>query len=769
MAVLHTSTVLRSADAPYGVLAATVSSVGPRAGATSLTVVAERDEPLGTPSALPVLQHRRVVAVSTVAGSVPGGVRAADDESGPSVRADGPDVDAGSLPQSRSAERTDQADQADQPRGPGKAGASLLDELVAAEPPSGQRRNLADSRRLGLGPAYHGSLPEAMRAEQARHREIADPVDPTVRAAVERATAVDLGEPLVHRGPSVTAEARDRGALAFARGGQVYVSTDADRLDTAAGRALVAHELTHAAQQRTTGVADESGPAGLALEAQARRVEQFVRGDADAALPAPALLHRVVAAEPHDSSDDAVAEARTMMRELVAAGLADDDGDGGITIIHPAVRGAGEPAQRSVGAPPTARSATAQGEAAREQNWNPLDTFGHHLASSFSHDMLGMAGSLAGFSDEFAAENAEVLDETDREFARDQTREAFRTLRLEHRTSARLTELNRENLGDDRQELQQLPADELERIRGAVAADVEFRMERLGTEAAAATAQINHDRAAGAPAVTEVPARDYDAAFHLLFDDPDQADPPSAEIVVAALSRSARAAPRSGRPGSPVAAAAAASTATPHPAAPTSATTPPTATATATSTGFTATHGPGPATAGARDHGADHVWHADRDATVGENLRTAAVSAGFDVVGGFAGLGASLFGFSSGTSEELSGSIEQDRVEALGHSGHPDATVTGSPTPSSAATSAVATPPTAESAAGSTAPAPARSLIGGHPEAERRTTASGAEALDLAHIDLAELAGRIYPDISSRLRHELLLDRERAGLLADFR
>ncbi|MEO7370659.1 MAG: hypothetical protein ABIZ69_07350, partial [Ilumatobacteraceae bacterium] len=34
---------------------------------------------------------------------------------------------------------------------------------------------------------------------------------------------------------------------------------------------------------------------------------------------------------------------------------------------------------------------------------------------------------------------------------------------------------------------------------------------------------------------------------------------------------------------------------------------------------------------------------------------------------------------------------------------------------------------------------------------------------------LDELATRLYPTIRSRLRQELLIDRERAGLLADFR
>jgi hypothetical protein len=43
------------------------------------------------------------------------------------------------------------------------------------------------------------------------------------------------------------------------------------------------------------------------------------------------------------------------------------------------------------------------------------------------------------------------------------------------------------------------------------------------------------------------------------------------------------------------------------------------------------------------------------------------------------------------------------------------------------------------------------------------------EEIDLDKIDLTELTARIYDRLRSRLRLELLVDRERAGLLTDFR
>ncbi|MGZ4791626.1 MAG: hypothetical protein ACXWBO_07165, partial [Ilumatobacteraceae bacterium] len=68
-----------------------------------------------------------------------------------------------------------------------------------------------------------------------------------------------------------------------------------------------------------------------------------------------------------------------------------------------------------------------------------------------------------------------------------------------------------------------------------------------------------------------------------------------------------------------------------------------------------------------------------------------------------------------------------------------------------------------------------------HPDAAHATGVHGVDAHrttpaheSVDHIvsdpyALDELANRLYPNIRTRLRQELLIDRERAGLLADFR
>lgn len=56
-----------------------------------------------------------------------------------------------------------------------------------------------------------------------------------------------------------------------------------------------------------------------------------------------------------------------------------------------------------------------------------------------------------------------------------------------------------------------------------------------------------------------------------------------------------------------------------------------------------------------------------------------------------------------------------------------------------------------------------------HTDPSRPLSPTGRPQIDTDDLDLDELAGRLYDRLRSRLRMELLLDRERAGLLTDFR
>src|SRR6266540_4117368 len=205
---------------------------------------------LAAPSPLPVAEHRHLRAAPEIGGPAALDMQLVMPEPGPSRPSRGLET---AIDAAIAGARAEQPE----PEAPGPRPQSS----------PGERRNLADSRRMGLGPAYHGSLPEAMRAERMR----VEPVPEGVREVIQQVTGIDVGDKMVHRGPAVSADARAMGAQAFTREREVYVGDEVGGLDSAQARATVAHEMTHVAQQiATTIVPEEHTPAGQAHEAEAR-------------------------------------------------------------------------------------------------------------------------------------------------------------------------------------------------------------------------------------------------------------------------------------------------------------------------------------------------------------------------------------------------------------------------------------------------------------------------------------------------------------------
>lgn len=97
---------------------------------------------------------------------------------------------------------------------------------------------------------------------------------------VRRSQGIDVSDVPIRRGPQVADEARSLGARSFTRGAEVYLPADEGPADHPVARGLLAHELTHAAQQRLLGSAlpAEDSQAGRALEAQAVAAERWARG-----------------------------------------------------------------------------------------------------------------------------------------------------------------------------------------------------------------------------------------------------------------------------------------------------------------------------------------------------------------------------------------------------------------------------------------------------------------------------------------------------------
>ena len=656
---------------------------------------------------------------------------------------------------------------------------------VPGDPPTGRRAGLADSRRRGLGPAYHGPLPEAMRAERERGGGHGAPdvsteaVPDNVRATMRDVLGVDIGDRLVHRGPAVSAEAEAMGARAFTRDGQVFIHDDVGPLDETKGQATLAHELTHAAQQIAHGVLhDETSEAGRALEAHAQRVEQYVRGDGGAIKPTPDLLHARPQPAGSSADSDLTDSTRQMMREMIDTGLARSDGDGGIVFtMPPSSMTASGGTQRLAGDTPTAHAAS-------PQQWNPLASFGNTLSQGLGSDMLGIAGSMFGFSDEFMGTARHDLAAGDRQFRRDQTIHAYTELRMEHLRHVELTQINEVEARLDIPRSTTLDDESVHAIEERVTNEVNERMALLDAQTARALEQLNQRRTGQQPAVLDVPDDNFNAALTALFDDPATDVLPTEDALLTTLTRPSAA--RGTRPGGATHPGGA--TPTPRPAGGTGATTGtgtgspsggPADTATATGTdhptghtpespgahGATDTHGAADAHGAPGAHGAPDAHggtgaragggaaHPDQPWRTAGTMRERFAGLGTALVGDIAhaevGIFGSMLGFDSGFERGLHEDIARQNAAGAGAHGdaaHPDAAHPDAAHPGAAHPDAA------------------------HPGAAHTTQAAHETVENIVGDPYAldELATRLYPTIRSRLRQELLIDRERAGLLADF-
>jgi hypothetical protein len=154
------------------------------------------------------------------------------------------------------------------------------------------------------GPVYRAALPTS-RSTVDWTPPVGSPVvhDPVVHDSVEVTVpadvavtfrsilGVEVGHVPVRRGRAVSRRARALGARAFAERGEVFLPDEAGPLEHMETKALLAHELAHAVQQRTLGadLPSEESVAGRQLEEAAVATERWFRGESG---PPPELVHR---------------------------------------------------------------------------------------------------------------------------------------------------------------------------------------------------------------------------------------------------------------------------------------------------------------------------------------------------------------------------------------------------------------------------------------------------------------------------------------------
>jgi hypothetical protein len=188
-----------------------------------------------------------------------------------------------------------------------------------------------------LLPAPPGRVAQAVRvaAPARRYQPAAGGVN-TERVPVGLASAfsalhgADVSDVPVRRGRAVAQQATRLDAAAFSHDGVVYLPDSAGPLGQLPAQALLAHELTHAVQQRMLGDAlpGEGSAEGRELEEQAMATQRWFLGDAGpvpslAFLPSPAappLTHAPAARHTAPAADG------ESIASLVAAGQAGEPG-----------------------------------------------------------------------------------------------------------------------------------------------------------------------------------------------------------------------------------------------------------------------------------------------------------------------------------------------------------------------------------------------------------------------------------------------------------
>ena len=105
---------------------------------------------------------------------------------------------------------------------------------------------------------------------------------PELAETLRRLHGVDVSNVPIRRDAEAAERAQSLGARAFTDDGQVFIPQSEGSLEQPQTRALLAHELTHAAQHRLlgAGLPEESSSSGRALEAAAVATEHWTLGQA---------------------------------------------------------------------------------------------------------------------------------------------------------------------------------------------------------------------------------------------------------------------------------------------------------------------------------------------------------------------------------------------------------------------------------------------------------------------------------------------------------
>lgn len=237
------------------------------------------------------------------------------------------------------------------------------------------------------GPAAPSDQPPGQAEEAAVPYDLAD--------MLRRLHGIDVSDVAVDRSSDAGREARAAGARAFTRDQQVGLPSDEGPFERPQTRALLAHELTHVAQQRALGpsLPAEDSAHGAALEAEAAAVEWRVLGHDTSAtvIPLQRLRHAAPLLPAAAFSSAADATTAPVQRQVeTLTGIAGNAFDPFALLPHQGPAPAPPAESGSTAQQPAAGAAAgseAAEEAAKESGKRVLDLDDYKAVSQFTNDI----------------------------------------------------------------------------------------------------------------------------------------------------------------------------------------------------------------------------------------------------------------------------------------------------------------------------------------------------------------------------------------------
>jgi uncharacterized protein DUF4157 len=231
---------------------------------------------------------------------------------GPSIATETEPEDASSPQQPGSLPLVQRASAAGAPAAPAEPSPAAIPRIEAAAAPAPGTSTIASQQPLVRDASRIGSAPPATTAPesaslvaplvgarrlrptvalQRASERASEPAPADIEEPISRALDTSLAGVRIDRSDAGAAAADSIGARAFTEGDDVVLPAAQGPIGSGPARSLLAHELTHVAQQRRYGAAlpGEASPQGRRLELQAQRVERAwgVESSSPALPPSP--------------------------------------------------------------------------------------------------------------------------------------------------------------------------------------------------------------------------------------------------------------------------------------------------------------------------------------------------------------------------------------------------------------------------------------------------------------------------------------------------